>query len=72
MRGDEVPDWVADKEQRMARMRAAKAALEAEAKAVGGTGKTRENPATQTGPYRVRSPNHLRQMVRKRPLATDN
>jgi transposase len=32
-RGDEMPDWVADKEQRLARIRAAKAELEAEAKA---------------------------------------
>jgi transposase len=32
-RGDELPDWVADKEKRLAKIRAAKAALEAEAKA---------------------------------------
>jgi hypothetical protein len=32
-RGDELPDWVADKQARLARIRAAKAALEAEAKA---------------------------------------
>jgi len=32
-RGDELPDWVADKQQRLARLRQAKAALEAEAKA---------------------------------------
>jgi transposase len=32
-RGDEMPDWVADKEKRLAKIRAAKAALEAEAKA---------------------------------------
>jgi transposase len=31
-RGDEMPAWVADKEKRLARIRAAKAALEAEAK----------------------------------------
>lgn len=30
-RGDEMPDWVADKQRRLARIRAAKAALEAEA-----------------------------------------
>jgi hypothetical protein len=30
-RGDETPDWMADKQQRLARVRAAKAALEAEA-----------------------------------------
>ena len=32
-RGDEMPDWVADKEKRLAKIRAAKAALEAEARA---------------------------------------
>ena len=32
-RGDEMPDWVADKQKRLAKLREAKAALEAEAKA---------------------------------------
>jgi transposase len=32
-RGDEMPEWVASKEQRLAKIRAAKAALEAEARA---------------------------------------
>jgi transposase len=32
-RGDEMPDWVADKEKRLAKIRAAKAELDAEAKA---------------------------------------
>ncbi|MGY3613984.1 transposase [Bradyrhizobium sp. USDA 10063] len=32
-RGDEMPDWVADKQQRLEKIREAKAALEAEAKA---------------------------------------
>jgi transposase len=32
-RGDELPDWVADKQQRLERLRQARAALEAEAKA---------------------------------------
>ena len=32
-RGDEMPDWIADKKKRLAKIRAAKAALEAEAKA---------------------------------------
>ena len=32
-RGDEMPDWIADKKKRLARIREAKAALEAEAKA---------------------------------------
>ena len=34
-RGDEMPDWVADKQKRLAKIREAKAALEAEAKAEG-------------------------------------
>jgi transposase len=33
-RGDEMPDWVADKQKRLEKIRAAKAELEAEAKAV--------------------------------------
>jgi transposase len=33
-RGDEMPDWVADKQKRLAKIREAKAALEAEAKAL--------------------------------------
>src|SRR5262249_13983117 len=33
LRGDETPDWVANKVERLARIKAAKAALEAEAKA---------------------------------------
>src|SRR5204863_7601954 len=33
MRGDELPDWVADKKKRLAKIREAKAALEAEAAA---------------------------------------
>ena len=32
-RGDEMPDWVADKQARLAKIRQAKAELEAEAKA---------------------------------------
>ena len=32
-RGDEMPDWMADKQQRLVRIRAARAALEAEARA---------------------------------------
>src|SRR6266481_846545 len=37
-RGDELPDWVADKERRLAKIREAKAALEAEAQAGAGQG----------------------------------
>ncbi|OYW09996.1 MAG: IS5/IS1182 family transposase [Rhodospirillales bacterium 12-71-4] len=36
-RGDEMPDWMADKQRRLARIRAAKAQLEAEAKAEPGS-----------------------------------
>jgi hypothetical protein len=36
-RGDEMPDWVANKQQRLERIRAAKAALEAEATAASAT-----------------------------------
>jgi transposase len=35
-RGDELPDWVADKQKRLEKIREAKAALEAEAKAAAG------------------------------------
>ena len=37
-RGDEMPDWVADKQARLAKLRAAKAELEAEAKAKAAAG----------------------------------
>jgi transposase len=37
-RGDELPDWVANKERRLAKIREAKAALEAEAQAAAGQG----------------------------------
>lgn len=40
LRGDEMPDWMADKQQRLAKIRAAKAALEAEAKAAAEGGAT--------------------------------
>jgi transposase len=43
-RGDELPDWVADKQARLERIRAAKAALEAEAKA------EMPPPAAEPGP----------------------
>lgn len=39
-RGDEMPDWVADKQARLAKIRAAKAALEAEAQASAKTGRS--------------------------------
>ena len=49
-RGDEVPDWVANKQKRLAKIREAKAALEADAKAAAEAEKTarekdeRDNP----------------------------
>src|ERR1700741_5238531 len=39
-RGDEMPDWVADKQKRLEKIREAKAALEAEAKAAAEGGST--------------------------------
>src|SRR6476469_4316882 len=52
-RGDEMPDWVADKQKRLEKIREAKAALEAEAKAAaeerrvaeGGKKPTKTEPA---------------------------
>ena len=46
-RGDEMPAWVADKEKRLAKLRAAKAALEAEAKAAAEE-ETRRQAAAET------------------------
>jgi len=46
-RGDEMPTWVADKKQRLAKLRAAKAALEAEAKAAAEE-ETRRQAAAET------------------------
>lgn len=45
-RGDELPDWVADKQRRLARLRQAKAALEAEAKAPPASGDDGPGPST--------------------------
>jgi transposase len=45
-RGDEMPDWVADKQQRLERLRQAKAALEAEATAPPGDD---DGPGPSTG-----------------------
>jgi len=47
-RGDEMPDWMADKERRLARIRAAKAQLEAEAKA-GPDASDRDGPGPSSG-----------------------
>jgi transposase len=45
-RGDELPDWVADKQQRLERLSAAKAALEAEAKTPPAPDDDRPGPST--------------------------
>ena len=64
--GDETPGWIADKQQRLARIRAARAALEAEAKALAaakeagrpepGT-KADGTPSKRQGPKPTRPPN---------------
>ena len=46
-RGDEMPGWVADKQQRLARIREAKAALEAEAREEAGEQGKSEKPRTK-------------------------
>jgi hypothetical protein len=46
-RGDEMPGWVADKEKRLAKIRAAKAELEAEAKAAAAEEEQRRAEAEQ-------------------------
>ncbi len=44
-RGDEMPEWVANKKKRLAKIRAAKAALEAEAKAAAEAARDAQEPA---------------------------
>jgi transposase len=46
-RGDEMPDWVADKQKRLAKIREAKAALEAEAKAAAAEEERRRTEAEE-------------------------
>jgi hypothetical protein len=46
-RGDEMPDWVADKEKRLAKIREAKAELEAEAKAAAAEEEERQRAAAE-------------------------
>ena len=46
-RGDEMPDWVADKEKRLAKIREAKAELEAEAKAAAAEEEERHRAAAE-------------------------
>ena len=60
-RGDEMPDWVADKEKRLARIREAKAELEAEAKAAAEDETRRRAEARQSA-----SPKVARRTARRR------
>ena len=46
-RGDEMPDWMASKQQRLAKIRAAKAALEAEAKAAAEAARDPQEPTAK-------------------------
>lgn len=48
-RGDEMPEWVADKQRRLEKIRAAKAALEAEARAAAAR-QASEGPSDEGGP----------------------
>ena len=66
-RGDEMPPWVANKEKRLARIREAKAALEAEAKAAGEATRAAQAEAPKRpGP----SPSRPRRCRRTRRSAT--
>ena len=56
--GDEMPAWIADKEQRLAKIREAKAALEAEAKAAAEAKVKAEQEAEEK---RRRRPREVRQ-----------
>ena len=47
--GDELPDWVANKERRLAKIRAAKAALEAEAQAAASDHNEESEPPAKRG-----------------------
>lgn len=74
-RGDEMPAWIADKEKRLAKIREAKAALEAEAKAAAETkvkaGKRRRKSAKRKAAGRAaRSPSRAWASPRPRPNAT--
>ena len=50
VRGDDMPGWLEDKEQRLARIREAKAALEAEAQVTGGEGGSGESAEGEAKP----------------------
>jgi transposase len=57
-RGDEMPDWVADKQKRLARIREAKAALEAEARAQADAKARDGDDDRGDGPRRGPKPKH--------------
>ena len=60
-RGDEMPDWVADKQKRLAKIKEAKAALEAEAKAQADAKAKDNNDSSDdpgNGPRPGRKPKH--------------
>jgi transposase len=57
-RGDEMPDWVADKQKRLARIREAKAALEAEARAQADAKAGNGDDDRGDGPRRGPKPKH--------------
>ena len=59
-RGDEMPDWVADKQKRLAKIREAKAALEAEAKAA-----PRRSARRGPKPRSAASPREARRTARR-------
>ncbi len=55
-RGDELPDWVADKQRRLAKIREAKAALEAEAEAKAKAEAKAEEPKSYRGGRQPKTP----------------
>ena len=74
-RGDETPDWMADKKQRLARIRAARAALEAEAKAAAAAKEAgRPEPSTKADgtPSKRRGPKPTRPPGTPEPTAQRN
>jgi transposase len=74
-RGDETPGWMADKQQRLARIRVARAALEAEAKAAGEAKETaRPEPTAKADgtPSKRRGPKPTRPSGTPDPTAQRN
>lgn len=74
-RGDETPGWMADKQQRLARIRAARAALETEAKAAAAAKEAaRPEPVVKAGgmPSKRRGPKPTRPPGAPEPTAQRN